>query len=277
MEKILITGGAGFIGQKLVAEAVSRGFHVIVIDVNENAEMMMLKTYGKDKLSVANVSILDKYLLKDVFKKYKPDYIIHAAAHRHVSLVEANPKEAINNNIIGTINLFSLCMQFKVKKCLYISTDKADRPESVYGLTKKAGEELIDSYTGLTDTEFMAVRFCNVMGSPATVLPIFKYQIENDQPITITDKRMERYFISVEKAVEFVYKVLLVCGSAGHIYMLDAGEQVNIYELAKKLLKEANKEYLPIIETGILPGERLTEPYCIGQQAHILDDIYLIK
>jgi len=277
MEKVLITGGAGYIGQNIVDKLVANDFHVIVVDVNENAEMMLLKKYGREKITVANTSIIDKCLFGDVFKKYTPDYVIHAAAHKHVSLVEANPKEAINNNIIGTINVFSLCIEYKVKKCLYISTDKADNPESVYGYTKKAGEVLIDSYKNLSNTEFMAVRFCNVLDAPGSVTQIFRNQLENNLPLTVTDFRMERYFITVSQAVDFVYKVLFKVGTTGHVYMLDIGKQTNIYELAKQLRAEAHKEDLPIIETGILPGERLTEPYSIGQQTCVLDNIYLVK
>lgn len=276
MEKTLITGAAGFIGQQLTKDAIAKGHFVIAVDVNESILLEMLQTYSSDHIAVMNISVTDKHQLDECFKKHHPDNVIHAAAHKHVSIVEMNPKEAINNNIIGTMNVFSCCVENDVKKCIYISTDKADEPTSVYGWTKKACEGLVSTYSKFNKTTFSAVRFCNVKGAPGSVIPRFERQIANNQAITVTDFRMERYFISVEKASDFVMRVLDIMQN-DHIYMLDVGEATNIYELAKKMRDDAGKHDLEIIETGILPGERLTEPYVIGNQAHVVDDIYLVK
>ena len=274
---ILITGGAGYIGQALVKKVIEKGFTPIIIDTNETAEMMMLKEYPGGSIKVINSSIVDKSSLEKVFETYRPHSVIHAAAHKHISLVESNPSEAINNNIIGTLNIFSLCVKYKVVNCLYISTDKADEPKSVYGYTKKVGEELVYNYSELAKhTSFMGVRFCNVLGAPGTVIPIFEKQIQEGKPITITSKKMSRYFITLDKAVEFVCKVLFGIGKTGCIYMLDAGKEIRILDLAKDMIKKSGKN-IKIIETGILPGERLSEPYSIGNHAHICDDIYLVN
>lgn len=206
------------------------------------------------------VDIQDMKRLRDVMQAYEPDVIYHAAAHKHVPLMELNPLEAVKNNVYGTRNVAQVAHEIGAESMVMVSSDKAVNPPNVMGSTKRIAEMIIQSFHEKSNTKFVAVRFGNVLGSSGSVVPLFKEQIKKGQPITITDKRMTRYFMTIPEAA----KLVLQAGSlarGGEIFVLDMGEPVKIVDLAKNLIRLSGltEDEIPIIEMGIRPGEKLYE------------------
>lgn len=272
---VLVTGGGGTVGRALCrAAAKYKPRRIVIADVCENNVYMTyraLSDCGCDFVVPEILSVCSETMTSRLFEKRRPDIVYHAAAHKHVSLMEENPSEAVVNNIFGTENVLKYALAYNAQKAVIISTDKAVNPVGVMGATKRVCEILGRVMNGLGDTAVSAVRFGNVEGSDGSVVPIFKKQIKNGGPITVTDRRCMRYFMSVDNAVG----LLLAAGAisdGGEIFALDMGEPINIMRLAEKMIDESglvpNKD-INIIETGIRPGERLYESNAVDfETAH---------
>ena len=207
--------------------------------------------------------------IEQVFKKYQPDYVYHAAAYKHVPLMEDSPAEAIRTNVIGTYNVAKMADKYKAKKMVLISTDKAVRPTNTMGATKRFAEMIIQHFAKESkNTAYAAVRFGNVLGSNGSVVPLFKKQIEAGGPITITDKKIIRYFMTIPEAVSLILQCSLFA-AGGEIFVLDMGKPVKILDLAEKLIRQAGLvpyADIDIIETGLRPGEKLFEELLIDKE-----------
>lgn len=204
--------------------------------------------------------IQDRELIFDVMDKYQPDVVYHAAAHKHVPLMEYNPKEAVKNNIFGTKNVAEAAKAAGVAKFVMVSTDKAVNPPNVMGATKRVAEMIVTGLNEESKTQFVAVRFGNVLGSRGSVVPVFKEQIEKGGPVTVTDFRMTRYFMTIPEASRLVIQAGYLA-NGGEIFVLDMGQPVLIRDLASKLIKLSGhtEEEIGIVESGIRPGEKLYE------------------
>ena len=264
--KILVTGGCGSIGSELCRQIASFSPEQIVIfDHNEN-DMYFLELEMKEKYSeIAFIPVIgdvkDISLLKYTFSKYNPQVVFHAAAFKHVPLMEQNPTAAVKNNIIVTRNLIYASEHYGVERFVFISTDKAVNPTSIMGATKCICEMILQAKAEKSRTKFMAVRFGNVLGSKGSVIPLFKKQIEEGGPITITHPEVKRYFMSVKEAVQLVLQASAI-GKGGEIFVLDMGEQIKIIDLAKNLITLSGLKLdkdIVIKYTGLRPGEKLYE------------------
>jgi FlaA1/EpsC-like NDP-sugar epimerase len=267
---VMVTGGAGSIGSEL-ARQIAR-FHpekLILLDINENglyAIQQELKwTYNKEETTLdfeAKMgSIRDADRLNHLFRKYKPEVVFHAAAHKHVPLMEDSPHEAIKNNVFGTLNLVRTADKYKVEKFVQISTDKAVNPTNVMGATKRICEIIIRTFNTKSKTEFVAVRFGNVLGSNGSVIPLFKKQIAAGGPVTVTHPEIIRYFMTIPEASQLVLQAGAMA-EGGEIFVLDMGEPVKILNLAEDLIKLSGftpYEDMDIKFTGLRPGEKLYE------------------
>ena len=270
---ILVTGGGGSIGSELSRQiAKCKPKKLIIFDIYENnayeIEQELIRNYPKLDLHTIIGSVRDYDRLENVFKTYKPDQVFHAAAHKHVPLMEVSPNEAIKNNCLGTLNVAKLSDIYKVKKFVLISTDKAVRPTNIMGATKRICEMIIQSYDKISKTDYVAVRFGNVLGSNGSVIPLFLKQIENGGPVTVTHKDITRYFMTIPEAVSLVLQAS-VYAKGGEIFVLDMGEPVKIYNLAKKLIRF--KGYEPNVDikikiTGLRPGEKLYEELLMDEE-----------
>lgn len=271
-KSVLITGGGGSVGSEIcLCIAQCRPSRIVIFDIYENNAFMLsqrLSRLYKEEIEifVEIGSVQDKDCVEELFQKYSFDVVFHAAAHKHVHLMENNPAEAVKNNVFGTYILADAAERHSCDRFILISTDKAIRPVSIMGATKRLCE-MITSCRTAGKTSFSAVRFCNVFASEGSVIPLFRCQIEEGGPILITDKRMTRYFMTVTEAAE----LLMAAGamaSCGELYALNIGEKVNMYELAKALIKaegyEPDKD-IKIVETGARPGERLSEELFLGE------------
>ena len=260
---VFVTGGGGSIGSELINQiAKYNPKKIINIEINENASYLMeleLKRkypYLDYKTEIASVRDLDKLAM--LFDKYKPDILFHAAAHKHVPLMENNPEEAIKNNIFGTKNVAECCLKYKLESVVLISTDKAVNPTNVMGATKRVCEMIFQKYSEKdSNTKFMVVRFGNVLGSNGSVIPIFSKLIEEGKNLTLTHKDIIRYFMTIPEAAQLVIEAATI-GKGGEILILDMGEPVKIYDLAKNMIKLSGSN-VGIDIVGLRPGEKLFE------------------
>ncbi len=274
---ILITGAAGSIGYALLKKILDfNPQKIIALDYCESGIFKLenrIKSKGlEEKVEVLLCNINHVNILNGIFKLYKPDFVIHAAAYKHVPIMEKNTIEAIQNNVMGTYHLIQLCEKYEAKKFLFISTDKAVNPICMMGATKRICEKMILSMKNSKNTIYMAVRFGNVIESSCSLTQIIKQQILNHEPITLTDKHMERYFMSMEEAV---YLILLALNfnENSKIYILDMGQTIKIYDLTIKILEalhlKLNKDVF-IKYIGIRPGEKIKEE--LSYSSEILKD-----
>ena len=273
---ILVTGGGGSIGSELCRQIMKYApKKLVIVDIYENnaydLQMELNNLYPDNKPDVIIASVRDKERLEDIFEEYKPYIVFHAAAHKHVPLMETSPQEAIKNNVIGTLNVAECADKYGVKRFVMISTDKAVNPTNVMGATKRICEMIVQSMQKTSKTEFVAVRFGNVLGSNGSVIPLFKRQIEKGGPVTVTDKRITRYFMTIPEAAQLVLQSASYA-KGGEIFVLDMGEPVKIYDLARNLIRLSGykpDEDIKIEFCGLRPGEKLYEELLMGEEGLI--------
>ena len=261
---VLVTGGGGSIGSELCRQIVKYDpKRLVILDIYENnlydIEMELRAEYPKLNLEAIVASVRDKERLNNVFETYKPEIVFHAAAHKHVPLMEKSPLEAIHNNVFGTYNVVNCADEYGVEKFVLISTDKAVNPTNIMGASKRVCEMIVQAKNKVSKTEYVAVRFGNVLGSNGSVIPLFKKQIERGGPVTVTHKDITRFFMTIPEAVQLILQAVTYA-KGGEIFVLDMGEPVKIYDLAVSLIKllgyEPNVD-IPIEITGLRPGEKL--------------------
>ena len=264
---VLITGAGGSIGSEIARQCVLYEAKKLILLDHSEYNLYKIEQELEQKADIACImqSVIEKELLEETFKRFKPDIVIHAAAYKHVPLVEENVKEAIINNIIGTKNTIDLSIKHNVKKFILISTDKAVRPTNVMGTTKRVCELYAQNIHSNT-TEIVAVRFGNVLGSSGSVIPKFKEQIKKGGPITVTHPEITRYFMLIPEACELVLQAGAI-GKGGEIFILDMGEPVKIVDLAKKMCELSGKKDIEIIFTGLRSGEKLYEELLIDESS----------
>ena len=270
---IMVTGGGGSIGSELCRQLVShKPKQLIIFDIYENNAydiQQELKINYPDANVVTLIgSIRNVSRLESVFAQYKPDIVYHAAAHKHVPLMEVSPDEAVKNNVVGTWNVARMADKYGVKKFVMISTDKAVNPTNVMGATKRICEMIVQTYNEISKTDFVAVRFGNVLGSNGSVIPLFKKQIEAGGPVTVTDPNIIRYFMTIPEAVSLVLQAGAYA-KGGEIFILDMGEPVKIDDLAKNLIRLSGYTLgvdMEIKYTGLRPGEKLYEELLMKEE-----------
>ncbi len=261
---VLVTGAGGSIGSEICRQCEKYGAKkLILLDHSEYNLYAILEELREVETVPVMQSVVDKKLLNETFAKYKPDIVIHAAAYKHVPLVESNIYEAILNNVVGTKNVIDTAISHGVKKFVMISTDKAVRPTNVMGTTKRICELYAQNSNG-KGTDIVAVRFGNVLGSSGSVIPKFKKQIEEGGPVTVTHPDITRYFMLIPEACELVLQAASI-GSGGEIFILDMGEPVKIVDLAKKMLELSGRDDIEIVFSGLRPGEKLYEELLIDE------------
>ncbi len=270
---IMVTGGGGSIGSELCRQiAGHRPARLIIVDIYENnayeIQQELKQRYPKLDLVVLIASVRNTNRINSIMQEYHPDIIYHAAAHKHVPLMEVSPNEAIKNNVFGTWKTAQAAVQNGVKKFVMISTDKAVNPTNIMGASKRICEMIIQTYNRHYDTEFVAVRFGNVLGSNGSVIPLFKQQIAAGGPVTVTHPDIIRYFMTIPEAVSLVLQAG-VYAKGGEIFVLDMGEPVKILDLAKNLIKLSGykvDEDIKIEFTGLRPGEKLYEELLMNEE-----------
>ncbi|NOQ75655.1 MAG: NAD-dependent epimerase/dehydratase family protein [Crocinitomix sp.] len=270
---ILVTGAAGSIGSEIVRQLVQYAPERIILLDQAESPLYNLQVELKEKgvlhLTETVIGDIRNYeRLENVFKTFKPDYVFHAAAYKHVPLMENNPSEAIITNVLGSKNLVDLSLSYNVERFVLISTDKAVNPTNVMGCSKRIAEIYAQSANQLGKTKFITTRFGNVLGSNGSVIPLFKKQIENGGPLTVTDKRITRFFMTIPEACQLVLEAESM-GKGGEIFVFDMGESVRIYDLAKKMVKLSGLELGRDIEikiTGLRPGEKLYEELLTNEE-----------
>lgn len=270
---ILVTGGGGSIGSELCRQiAVFNPKKLIIFDIYENnaydIQNELKDSFPDLELKVLIGSIRDRDRLHEIFTKYNINVVFHAAAHKHVPLMEDSPKEAIKNNVFGTLNLALEASEAKIDRFVMISTDKAVNPTNIMGATKRLCEMIIQAVNKESETEFVAVRFGNVLGSNGSVIPLFKIQIANGGPVTVTHKKIIRYFMLIPEAAQLVLQAGAFA-KGGEIFVLDMGKPVKIYDLACDLIRlsglEPNRD-IKIVFTGLRPGEKLYEELLMSEE-----------
>ena len=261
---VLITGGGGSIGSELCRQlAKMNPRKIIILDIYENGaydvQQELKIAYGDClDLQIEICSITNRKALEKVFEKYHPQIIINAAAHKHVPLMEHNCVEAIYNNVFGTQNLVELCEKFGTERFMMVSTDKAVNPTNVMGATKRMCEMIVQSASTHGKVKYSATRFGNVLGSAGSVIPLFKRQIANGGPVTVTDKRIIRYFMTIPEASQLVLQSGAIADN-GELFVLDMGQPVKIIDLAENMIRLSGVQGIEIVETGLRPGEKLYE------------------
>lgn len=265
---ILITGGGGSIGSELCRQLAKMSpKQIIILDIYENGaydvQQELKIAYGNAiNLQIEICSITHKKALEKVFKQYHPQIIINAAAHKHVPLMEHNCVEAIYNNVFGTKDLIELCEKYNAQRFMMVSTDKAVNPTNVMGATKRMCEMMVQSASMYGNVKYSATRFGNVLGSAGSVIPLFKRQIAKGGPVTLTDKRIIRYFMTIPEASQLVLQSGAMANN-GELFVLDMGQPVKILDLAENMIKLSGAHDIEIIETGLRPGEKLYEELLI--------------
>ncbi len=261
---ILITGGGGSIGSELCRQlAKMNPRQIIILDIYENGaydvQQELKIAYGdKLDLQIEICSITHQKALGWVFQRYRPQIVINAAAHKHVPLMEKNCIEAVYNNVLGTRNLVELCEKYDVARFMMVSTDKAVNPTNVMGATKRMCEMIVQSASVWGNTKYSATRFGNVLGSAGSVIPLFKRQITSGGPVTLTDKRIVRYFMTIPEASQLVLESGAMAKN-GELFVLDMGQPVKILDLAESMIRLSGVNGIEIVETGLRPGEKLYE------------------
>lgn len=269
-QKVMVTGGGGSIGSELCRQiADDQPKQLIIIDNYENAayelQMELGRKHPELDVIVLIVSVQNRRKIREIFEQYKPDLVFHAAAHKHVPLMEYSPCEAIKNNVFGTMNVASEANRSGVKRMVLISTDKAVRPTNIMGASKRICEMVIQTYNQRSKTEYVAVRFENVLGSNGSVVPLFKQQIREGGPVTVTHPDIIRYFMTIPEAVSLVLQAGAYA-QGGEIFILDMGEPVKILDLAENMIRLSGLvpgEDIEIKFTGLRPGEKLYEELLI--------------
>lgn len=268
-ETVLVTGGGGSIGSELcrqLAKVAPR--RIVIFDICENDAYMLrqelLRSYDDIAIDIEIGSICNEARVNEVFEKYRPAVVFHAAAHKHVPLMEVCPREAIENNVFGTLNVVRAADAFGVEHFTFISTDKAVNPTSVMGATKRMGEMIMQYYARTSKTVFAAVRFGNVLGSNGSVIPLFKKQIAEGGPVTVTHPDIERFFMTIPEAVQLVIQAGGMA-KGGEIFVLDMGEPVKIADLAKNLIRLSGA-HVGIVYTGLRDGEKMYEELLMDEE-----------
>lgn len=284
---VLITGAGGSIGSEIVRQlSLFRPARILLLGHGENSiyqihQEMIKYDYSRIEFVPIIADIKSEDRLHQILQQYRPEYVFHAAAHKHVPLMEYNPMEAVKNNIYGTYNVAKASIAARVEKFIMVSTDKANNPTNVMGASKRIAEMIVAGMNDLGPTSFAAVRFGNVLGSRGSVVPLFKEQIRRGGPITVTDKRMTRYFMTIPEASRLVVQSGAYA-KGGEIFVLDMGEPVKILDLAKKLIKLSGytEDEIEIKETGIRPGEKLYEELLLNDETtgeKVFEKIYVGK
>ena len=271
---VMVTGGGGSIGSELCRQIIKYNpKKLLILDIYENnayeIQMELERHYPEADISTLIGSIRDYDRMEAIFSKYRPDIVYHAAAHKHVPLMEKSPNEAIKNNCMGTLNVVKLSDKYKVDNFVLISTDKAVRPTNIMGATKRICEMIVQTYARKSEhTRFAAVRFGNVLGSNGSVIPLFLKQIEEGGPVTVTHKEITRFFMTIPEAVSLVLQASLFA-KGGEIFVLDMGKPVRIYELAENLIRlrgfKPNVD-IKIDVIGLRPGEKLYEEILMDEE-----------
>ena len=261
---ILITGGGGSIGSELCRQlAKMRPKQIIILDIYENGaydvqQELKIAYAGQLDIRIEIISITNKRALAKVFRTYHPQIVINAAAHKHVPLMEHNCVEAVQNNVFGTKNVIECCEEYGAERFMMVSTDKAVNPTNVMGATKRMCEMLVQSASTYGKVKYSATRFGNVLGSAGSVIPLFKRQIANGGPVTLTDKRIIRYFMTIPEASQLVLASGAMANN-GELFVLDMGQPVRILDLAENMIRLSGVPGIEIVETGLRPGEKLYE------------------
>ncbi len=270
---VMVTGGGGSIGSELCRQIAERGpRQLIIVDIYENnaynIQLELKRKYPKLNLETMIASVRDANKVDDLFKVFHPDIVYHAAAHKHVPLMEDSPHESIKNNVFGTLNVVRACDKYYAKKFILISTDKAVNPTNIMGASKRLCEMIVQTYDKKSQTEYVAVRFGNVLGSNGSVIPLFKEQIKNGGPVTVTHPDIIRYFMTIPEAVSLVLQAGAYA-RGGEIFVLDMGEPVKILDMARNLIKLSGFEPdvdIKIEFTGLRPGEKLYEEMLMKEE-----------
>ena len=270
---VLVTGAGGSIGSELCRQiAAYCPAELVLLDNYENGlydiQNELVHVYPGIRFTAVIANIREKHRLDNIFTRFKPDVVFHAAAHKHVPLMESNPTEAIANNVFGTLNVAECADKYKAKRFVLISTDKAVNPTNIMGATKRIAEMVIQAMGRHSKTEFTAVRFGNVLGSNGSVIPLFKKQIEQGGPVTVTHPEVIRYFMTIPEAVQLVIQAGAMAKN-GDIFVLDMGQPVKIYDLARNLIKLSGfepDEDIKIEFTGLRPGEKLYEELLMAEE-----------
>lgn len=270
---VLVTGGGGSIGSELCRQIVKYNpERLVIVDIYENnlydIEQELRFNYPKINIDAIVASVRDKKRLNEIFEEFKPYLVFHAAAHKHVPLMETSPLEAIKNNVFGTYNVVNCADEYDVKRFILISTDKAVNPTNIMGATKRLCEMIVQAKNKVSKTEYAAVRFGNVLGSNGSVVPLFKKQIAKGGPVTVTHKDITRFFMTIPEAVSLVLQAMSYA-KGGEIFVLDMGEPVKIYDMAVNLIKLSGLEPnvdIQIKVTGLRPGEKLYEELLMAEE-----------
>jgi len=270
---VMVTGGGGSIGSELCRQVASHNpKQLIIVDIYENTtydiQLELKRKYPDLNLVVLIASIRNTKRMDDIFRIYRPEIVYHAAAHKHVPLMEDSPNESVKNNVLGTWKVVQAADKYKVKRFVMISTDKAVNPTNIMGATKRICEMIIQTYNNRSETEYVAVRFGNVLGSNGSVIPLFKKQIEEGGPVTVTHPDIIRYFMTIPEAVSLVLQAGAYA-KGGEIFILDMGEPVKIVDLAKNLILLSGhkpNEDIQITFTGLRPGEKLYEEMLMKEE-----------
>jgi len=285
---VLVTGAGGSIGSELCRQLMRFSpDRIVLVGHGEfsiySIDMELKETYQNSDMEIIPVigDVQDRERMFDIVEKYQPTIIYHAAAHKHVPLMEYNPHEAVKNNVIGTKNVAEAAATFGVETFVMVSTDKAVNPTNVMGATKRVAEMVVQDLASQSKTKFVAVRFGNVLGSRGSVIPLFKKQIERGGPVTVTDPEMTRYFMTIPEASRLVIQAGTLA-QGGEIFVLDMGEPVKIVDLARNLIKLSGytEEEIPIKFAGIRPGEKMYEELLGEDEVHpdqVYEKIYVGK